>query len=255
MDSSPTDGTVEETAAPLQFAPPPSLVDFAAEALRKMIIGGDLMPGDRVVENQLTKQLGISRPPLREALRVLGREGLLLQQPRRGTIVAPLTLHDVYEIFTLRWEYERLAMRLAIPVTDMTRLQRIRRALAGMRAAVETNDEASYGEQSFEFHLSVVALSGHGRLEAAYRSLQLQMQMCMAMNRRARRRHEDLLQDVGRHERLLELILAGDLDAVLHELQHHGDRTFLEGIEDRLDGHSDVSLQWLEEVRAQGEHR
>jgi hypothetical protein len=81
------------------------------------------------------------------------------------------------------------------------------------------------------------------------------MQMSKAKNPPARRRPEDLLQDIARHERLLDLVVEGDLDVVLHELQHHGDRTFLEGIEDRLDGHTDVSLQWLEEVRAQGEHR
>jgi len=227
---------------------PPSLVDMAAEALRRMIIGGDLMPGDRVVENQLTKEFGISRPPLREALRVLEREGLVRQLPRKGAIVTPLTLHDVYEIFSLRWEYELLAMRLAIPVRPSARLDRVHAAVAAMQAAADAGDEPEYGRRSFEFHLSLVALSGHHRLEEAYRSLQLQMQLCMAMNRRARV-DEDLPQDVGRHRRLLELVEAGDRAAVEHELARHGDRTFLDGIEHRLDGHTEVALTWLEQVR------
>ncbi|HEX6517048.1 MAG TPA: GntR family transcriptional regulator [Nocardioidaceae bacterium] len=237
-----------------RFAQPPSLVDTAAEALRRMIIGGDLMPGDRVVENQLTKEFGISRPPLREALRVLEREGLVRQLPRKGAIVTPLTLHDVYEIFTLRWEYERLALRLAIPVTDSPRLARVHAALDAMRRAAEAGDEAEYGRQSFEFHLSFVALSGHRRLEDAYRSLQLQMQLCMAMNRRARV-DEDLRQDVARHVRLVELVESGDRKAVERELSRHGDRTFLEGIERRLGGHTEVALAWLKEVRGTGDGR
>lgn len=230
------------------FQQPPSLVDMAAEALRRMIIGGDLMPGDRVVENQLTKEFGISRPPLREALRVLEREGLVRQLPRKGTIVTPLTLHDVYEIFTLRWEYELLALRLALPVGPSPRLDRVHAAVAAMQAAADAGDEPEYGRHSFEFHLSLVALSGHHRLEEAYRSLQLQMQLCMAMNRRARV-DEDLQQDVGRHRRLLELVEAGDRAAVEHELARHGDRTFLEGIEQRLAGHTEVALAWLAQVR------
>ncbi|MGH3354290.1 MAG: GntR family transcriptional regulator [Nocardioidaceae bacterium] len=240
MDSSPARAT---------FAPPPSLVDFAAAALRQMIIGGDLMPGDRVVENQLTKQLGISRPPLREALRVLQREGLLLQQPRKGTIVTPLTLHDVYEIFTLRREYELLAVRLALPVTDPSRLARVHATLAAMETSARSGDEAAYGEDSFAFHLSLVGLSGHRRLEEAYRSLQLQMQLCMAMNRRARV-DEDLLQDVARHRRLLDLVEDGDPAAVVDELDRHGDRTFLDGIEHRLEGHTQVAVTWLEAERS-----
>jgi DNA-binding GntR family transcriptional regulator len=162
-----TSPVVGDRASHKGFAQPPSLVDSAADALRRMIIGGDLMPGDRVVENQLTKEFGISRPPLREALRVLETEGLIRQQPRRGAIVTPLTLHDVYEIFTLRWEYERLAMRLALPVARSAELDRVHAAIDGMRRAAGSGDEAEYGRQSFEFHLSLVALSGHHRLEEA----------------------------------------------------------------------------------------
>ena len=233
-----------------QIALPPSLVDVAAAALRRMITGGRLLSGDRLVENQLTHELGISRPPLREALRVLEQEGLVRQLPRKGTIVTPLTLHDVYEIFTLRRELERLAVRMGVPVKDNTRLQRCRAMLTAMAEAANASDQARVTESAFEFHVSVIGLSGHQRLEDAYRSLQLQMLLCMALNRRARARNEDLRGDVGRHRRLLEVIEEGDPDTVLHELAHHGDRTFLDDIESTLDGHSEVALSWLERARS-----
>jgi DNA-binding GntR family transcriptional regulator len=232
-----------------QIVLPPSLVDIAVGQLRRMIIGGQLLPGDRVVENQLTQQLGISRPPLREALRVLEREGLVRALPRKGVIVTPLTLHDVYEIFTLRHELELLAVRLGIPVHDSERLDRCRARLELMAEAARSGHQAAFTECSFEFHAAVIGLSGHQRLEAAYRTLQLQMLLCMTLNHRARADNEDLVQNVGRHRRLLGLIERGDRDVILHELAHHGDRTFLDDIESALGGHTDVALAWLERVR------
>ncbi|MQA07443.1 MAG: FCD domain-containing protein [Pseudonocardiaceae bacterium] len=214
-----------------------------------MIVGGDLLCGDRIVENRLTRELGISRPPLREALRMLEREGLVHQVPRKGAIVTPLTLHDIYEIFTLRGEYERFAVQLGVPVRDASRLRRCREALGRMAEAAEADDEPSFAEYSFEFHVSIVGLSGHRRLEEAYRSLQLQMMLSMAMNRRARER-ETLTEDLQRHRRLLEVIEGGDTDMVLRELSRHGDRTFLDGIESRVQGHTDVALEWLRQERA-----
>jgi DNA-binding GntR family transcriptional regulator len=224
---------------------PPSLVELAAAALRRMIVGGELLCGQRIVENRLTGQLGISRPPLREALRVLEREGLVRQVPRKGALVTPLTLHDIYEICTLRAEFERLAIRLGVPVAEPARLQRCRAALTRMSTAAESGDRPGYLECSFEFHVSVVGLSGHRRLEESYRSLQLQMMLVMALNRRVREEHESLSGDVARHARLLSIVESGDPDAVLAELAAHGDRSFLEGIEDTVDGHTDEALTWL----------
>lgn len=234
---------------------PPSLVDVAATQLRRMIIGGQLRPGERVVENQLTQQLGISRPPLREALRVLEREGLVRGLPRKGAIVTPLTLHDVYEIFTLRHELELVAVRLGIPIRDPERLDRCRVRLEFMADAARSGDQATFTECSFEFHVAVIGLSGHQRLEAAYRTLQLQMLLCMTLNHQARADREDLVQNVERHRRLLQLIEGGDHDVILQELAHHGDRTFLDNIESTLDGHTDVALAWLERVRSGTEDR
>jgi DNA-binding GntR family transcriptional regulator len=243
------DTALRDTPRAPQIATPPSLVDLAVETLRRMIMSGQLLPGARVVENQLKDDLGISRPPLREALRILEREGLVVQQPRRGVIVTPLTLHDVYEIFTLRRELERFAVRLAVPVRDPARLDRCRLHLAAMEEAAKNGDEIRHGERAFEFHAAIIGLAGHQRLEDAYRRMQMQMLLCMAMNRRARDEVEDIAQDTARHRRLLETIERGDAEEILDELVHHGDRTFLDGIEERLGGHTEIALAWLDRVR------
>jgi DNA-binding GntR family transcriptional regulator len=234
-----------------RIEPPPSITQLAAAALRSMIFSGELRPGDRVVENQVAGVLGVSKPPLREALRVLEQEGLVLRSPRRGVVVTPLTLHDVYEIFTLRHDLERLAVDLGVPCRAPERIARCREAYAALERAAEGGDPAAVTEQGFAFHVAVVGLAGHRRLEESYRGLALQLRLCMAMNRRARSSHEPLIGDALRHRRILELVEAGDPAAVHHELAHHGDRTFLLDAGETFPGGSPESLAWLEEVRQQ----
>jgi DNA-binding GntR family transcriptional regulator len=221
---------------------------LAADAVRKMILAGELRPGDRVVENQLTHQLGISRPPLREALRVLEQEGLLVQQPRRGVIVVPITLHDVYEIFTLRDQLERMAVDLGVPVRSPDRLERCRRALRELEEAARAGDAATVTDRSFDFHLAVVGLAGHRRLEESYRSLSLQMRLCMGMNQRARAAGEGLWGIVERHRAILERLERGDPREVLDLLADHGQHTFVRELGPSLDGRSAEAEAWLERL-------
>jgi len=217
--------------------------------MRKMIFGGELRPGDRVVESHVAGVLGVSKPPLREALRVLEQEGLVVRSPRRGVVVTPLTLHDVYEIVTLRHDLERLAVDLGVPCRAPERLARCRAAYAALEQAAEAGDEAAVIEWGFAFHLAVVGLAGHRRLEDAYRSQALQMRLCMVMNRRARSTYEPLMGDAHRHRRILELVEVGDPAAVHHELAHHGDRSFLLHADETFPGGSPESLAWLEQMR------
>ncbi len=208
----------------------PSLVRLAADAVRDMVLSSELRPGDRLVEERLTEQLGISRPPLREALRLLEQEGLLVSIPRRGVIVTPLTTQDLYEIYTLRTAYERMAIELGVPVRDPQLLARVRQALAGMVEAAKNDDRAQLVKSSFEFHLAVVGLARHRRVEDAYRALWLQLHLFMAVNTRVREEQEDetLEANVERHRRLLATVETGNRAAVLAELENHGNRTAID---------------------------
>jgi DNA-binding GntR family transcriptional regulator len=232
---------------------PPSMSTLAAEALRQMVLTGELRPGDRVIENRLTEELGVSRPPLREAMRVLEQEGLIVQTPRKGAVVAPVTPHDIYEIVSLREEIEQIAVRLGVPARAQERLDRLRHAFADVEAAAAEDGAPRVVEASFAFHLAIVGLAGHRRLEDVYRSLSLQMRMCMAMNRRARAEIETARQDAERHRPLLELVEAGDVEGMAHALAHHGQRTFLLGIDDDAEGHSPESRAWFARIRQEEE--
>ena len=251
--SSPQEYDAESRSPVHRIEAPPSMSTLAAEALRQMVLSGDLQPGDRLIENRLTDELGVSRPPLREAMRVLEQEGLIVQVPRKGAVVTPLTAHDVYEIVSLREEIEQIAVRLGIPVRSQERLERLRQAFADLQAAAEEPGAPRVVETSFAFHLAIVGLAGHKRLEDVYRSLSLQMRMCMAMNRRARAEIETAREDAARHRPLMDLVEAGDLEGLAHTLAHHGQRTYLLSIEDDAEGHSPESRAWFARIRTEEE--
>jgi DNA-binding GntR family transcriptional regulator len=249
---------LDPAASARRISAPPSMSALAAQALREMVLSGDLRPGDRLIENRLTDELGVSRPPLREAMRVLEQEGLIVQTPRKGAVVAPVTPHDIYEIVSLREEIEQIAVRLGVPVRSQERLDRLRQAYADLEAAAEEPGAARVVETSFAFHLAIVGLAGHRRLEDVYRSLSLQMRMCMAMNRRARAGIETAREDAARHRPLMDLVEAGDVEGMAHTLAHHGQRTFLLSIDDDAEGHSPESRAWFARIRreeAEAMHR
>jgi DNA-binding GntR family transcriptional regulator len=224
-DPADRDGLAASISTRLQS---PSLVHLAAEAIRKMVLSGELAPGERLIEERLTEGLGISRPPLREALRLLQQEGLIETRPRRGAVVTTMTDQDVFEILTLRSAFERLAVELGVPVQDPKRLDACREALRRMEECAAVEDRGALVEAAYAFHGSIVALAGHRRLNEGYAAVQRQVLLCMARNLYTREHeYEDLPTHVARHRHLLELIEAGDADAVLAELAVHGERSFL----------------------------
>lgn len=241
--------THDTTARSRRLTPPPSLAELASDQLRDMIFSGELLPGERLVEDRLAERMGVSRPPLREALKNLQHDGLVQRLPRGGTAVRSLTHHDVYEIYTLRAELERLALQLALPDPDPVRLQACRTAIAAMRSAAEVSDEAAMTRTGLQFHITLVALAGHQRVENTYRSMALQMELCMVLNNDARRGLEDLQQHVDRHQQILDVIESGDTDGAVRALRDHGHDTFLLDLVDQLDGASEASTAWFAALR------
>lgn len=223
---SPTDTSAAEQAPDTRLHAP-SLVVLAANSIRKMILAGDFAPGERLLEERLTAQLAISRPPLREALRVLENEGLITTLPRRGSTVTTLTDRDVYEILTLRSTLERMAFELGIPVARPELLDPPREALAAMERCAREGDRGALVQAGYAFHAALVGIADHRRLADTYASVQQQLLLCMARNLIVREQYyEDLQQHVARHRLLLELVESGDRDAALAELAVHGEGSF-----------------------------
>lgn len=213
----------------------PSMVEVIVQRLRALIVSGEVRPGDRLIEERLTVMFGVSRPPLREALRILQKDGLVQSLPRRGFIVVPITAEDVREIYSLRLVLERMAVELAMPVKDPSRLQPMRDALEDMRVAAEAGDDDAVVAANSRFHAALVSMTGHTRLIATYEGIRLQLELCMAYNLRFREQLFGDRNDVHpRHAKLLESIEKGDKEAVLYEVTHHGNQSILENLDELI---------------------
>ena len=204
----------------------PSLVELATDRLRHEILSGALAPGSRLVEEQVRVRLGISRAPLREAMRHLGEQGLVEHLPRRGVRVASLSDRDVEELFDVRDVLERHALRLALPLADRD-LDGVRTQLDVMRGAARTGDAFARAEAHRSFHAEVVALAGHRQLALAYAPILVKLQLHMAVNLRREAEARDPMDGVQRHETLLTALASDDPDVALEALARHGARAFL----------------------------
>jgi DNA-binding GntR family transcriptional regulator len=203
-----------------------SLVELAVDQLRREILGGAFAPGDRLVEEQITRRFHISRAPLREALRLLAQQGLVEHLPRRGVRVATLSPTDVEELFELRDILEQHAVTKALPGAGS--LAGLSRELAAMRDAAKAGRAFERAEAHRRFHVELVALAGQRQLRLAYEPILVRLQLHMAMNLR---REEEVVASaddgVRRHTVLLTAVESDDPAVVLAALATHGAQTYL----------------------------
>jgi DNA-binding GntR family transcriptional regulator len=203
-----------------------SLVELTVNRLRREILAGALVPGERLVEEQVTRRFGISRAPLREALRLLAQQGMVEHLPRRGVRVATLSTLDAEELFEVRDVLERFAISRALPCTPAD-LHAVRAELATMRRAATTGDLLELADAHRRFHVELVALAGHRQLLQAYEPILLKLQMHMALNLRRESEVAAPLDGIRRHAVLLEAVESNNVDTVLAALASHGAQTYL----------------------------
>ncbi|MEU8608238.1 GntR family transcriptional regulator [Actinoplanes sp. NPDC048791] len=201
-----------------------SLVDLALDRLSREILSGRTDPGERLVEEQLTRRLGISRAPLREALRLLAQQGLVEHIPRRGVRVATLSDDDVRELYEVRDVLERHAVASIRPGADLSGL---RAALEVMSKATDAGDRLAIADAHRRFHVEVVALGGNRQLGTLYESVLVRLQLYMAVNLRREAEVAEPSDGVHRHERLLAAVERGDPESIIAALNGHGARTYL----------------------------
>ena len=216
------EGAPAAPAAPAASAAaaPARLRATAREAIRRLIASGRLSPGDRLNEAALSAELGVSRSPIREALRELEQAGLVVSYPNRGCFVADLTAADVEEVVLLRAWLEGLAARLAADRVN-------RRDLAELESTIETmarigRDPApetqAFVEADAAFHSAVIRLSGHRRLAAIWSGIDPLVWLI-------RTRHDPRVSDqaealVAEHRELLAALRAGP-DAAEAAARYH----------------------------------
>jgi DNA-binding GntR family transcriptional regulator len=204
-----------------------SLVELIVARLSREILSGNTDPGERLIEEHLTRRFGISRAPLREALRLLAQQGLVEHVPRRGVRVATLSERDVEELYEVRDVIERHAIVAAFKDGSTPDLSPVTGALDTMRDAAGRDDVPAVTEAHRAFHVAVVALAGNRQLTSVYQSVVLKIQLYMALNLRREADRGQQLGGLHRHERLVQALSCGDAYAVLAELTAHGARAYV----------------------------
>lgn len=204
---------------------PATLVEVAEHRLRDAILSGALQPGQKVVEEQLCADLGISRAPLREALRLLAQQGLVERVPRRGSRVAEWSPTDILQLFALRHVLECHAIETALPLADPdASLQPVRDALEAMRTAT---DDLDRDDAHRVFHAAVVGLARNRQLDIALEPILLKLQLPMAMNIRAEARHRRAHNGIERHQAILTALATNQRSVVIAALNEHGHLDYL----------------------------
>lgn len=140
-------------------APAPT-VDEIYDSLRDEILHGSLQAGSIVSQVKLAERLGVNRTPLREALRMLQREGLIESRHNRQVRVAPLTSPDLVELYALRIPQEALAIKLTVPRLTAVELDELRALLAAMNAVASPDTFPEWEHHHREFHQRLVAHAG-----------------------------------------------------------------------------------------------
>ena len=170
------------------------LRDVVFNTLRKAILTGELKPGERLMEIHLANQLGVSRTPIREAIRKLELEGLVNMIPRRGAEVAQITEKSLKDVLEVRRALDALCAELACDrITEDEKLK-LRRACEDFEAATATGDVTTIAEADVALHDIIVEATGNQRLIQLINNLSEQMY----------RYRFEYIKDENQHKRLVE---------------------------------------------------
>ncbi|WP_326836691.1 GntR family transcriptional regulator [Amycolatopsis rhabdoformis] len=173
------------------------------EELRERILSGLLKPGDRLVERELAEGLGVSRVPVREAIRSLEAEGFVVVESPRRVVVRTLSRVDVEELFDVREALESLAAGLAASRAGKPELRRLERLLADAARAAARGDAARTAVLNSRFHDEIVAIAGNGLLTTLIEPLEGRLRWLTSQNEHWSDLHEE-------HHGLVAAIASGD---------------------------------------------
>lgn len=205
--------------------------------MRRRIISGELAPGESLSEIALAEQFGVSRTPVREALKQLQTEGLVEIRPRVGTFVTTPSRREINELFEMKELLEGAAARLLAHRGRVPELERLEQNLVEADAAVARDDRDSYARLVQEFHDVLIAGADNAKLEAHYRMLMNQLAYARLVNTSLSQPGR-VLQSDEEHRRVVELVAAKDGDSAERVMREHvraSRRALMAGL-DRLPG-------------------
>lgn len=196
------------------------LRDIVFKTLREAIITGNLKPGERLMEIRLANELGVSRTPVREAIKKLEQEGLVVMRARKGAVVAPINEKDVREVLEIRKALESLACRLACSKAGADKIRQLRSINKVIARAVKDEDIILISEKDVEFHDVINSMTENEHLVSILKTIKEHIF----------RYRLEFIKDmpdrnviVEEHNRIIDAIAAMDVDTAELEIGKHID--------------------------------
>jgi len=194
------------------FSKPPTAQEAVLAEMRRLLVTGELAPGTPIRQEALAERLGVSRVPVREALKVLEGEGHVEYSAHRGYVVAELSVEDLVEVYRLRELLEAEAIRVAVPKLTSTDLDAIEQAAADVTAAGVRSDLADVTAANRAFHFLLFDAAGLPRLSRTLRQLwdatDVYRSVYFASPSNLSRVHDE-------HDDLVAALRAGDVTAAI----------------------------------------
>ena len=183
------------------------LRDVVFNTLRQAILTGELKPGERLMEIHLANKLGVSRTPIREAIRKLELEGLVTMIPRRGAEVAQITEKSMNDVLEVRRALDALCVELACDRISQEELQHLKKACDTFEEAVKTKDVKQIAQADVALHDIIVEATGNQRLIQLVNNLSEQMYRYRVEYLKNNEVYEQLLEE---HEFLIQAVIKHD---------------------------------------------
>jgi len=201
----------------------PTLHDAIVARVRDMIIEGELVPGTRLHEGNLGKMLGVSRTPLREALKFLVSEGLLELSPGRGAVVRQFTAKDVHDSLIVIGNLEGLAGRLACEHATDAEIREVRQLHDRMIDMYEKRDRLPYFKLNQSIHSAILRLSKNDALVSVHSVLQARLKRIRYIGNEGPEKWAGAVAD---HEEMIDALEARDADRLSKVLTVHMEKTW-----------------------------
>jgi DNA-binding GntR family transcriptional regulator len=196
-------------------AQPRTAAQLIVEALRRAIQSGQLAGGSPLGQEELAAQFGVSRIPVREALKQLESEGLVSSVPHRGAVVASLSQGEIADLFEMMIALEQRALKLAWPLLQAEDFQQAARLLAQLE---HESDPLRWSERHIGFHHALYRLDGHPRFEQLVRQLRAQIDRYAYVFLTLGEERDQWQRE---HRALLAACEAGQLETALAILEAH----------------------------------
>lgn len=196
------------------------LRDVVFNTLRQAILRGELKPGERLMEIQLANKLGVSRTPIREAIRKLELEGLVLMIPRKGAEVAEITEKSLRDVLEVRRALEELAVELVCEKITDEKIQDLKDAAEDFKASLKERDITRIAEADVKFHDVIYIATDNQKLIQLLNNLREQMYRYRVEYLKRSDFHQQLIDE---HEEIIETIESGQKDRAVQVVCQHVD--------------------------------